>query len=162
MRAVAESGRTDVALYTGNDDNIVANLVTPFQFRIDDRLVERRFVGGLLGHWSVWSQASVELHRRCRQAVELGSSDFADLLQTGVEVTDMNAALFDVAHNFEGAICGVHEVLRRQGLLKGVWCLDPAERLSPNQADEITRVQTAYPHLTDDSFVAEHLDTWLR
>ncbi len=162
VRAVAESGREDVALYTGNDDNIVADLITPFRFRCHGEIIERRFVGGLLGHWAVWTHAAVQLHDRCRRAVEDDSRDLSQLIADAAAVTDMNAALFDVAHDFAGVIPGVHEVLRRQGLLAGTWCLDPDEQLSPGQADQITRVTQAYPHLIDDAFVAEHRDDWFR
>ncbi len=153
VRAVIEAGRDDIALYTGNDDNIVADLLTPF--RIAGR--ECRIVGGLLGHWSVWTKRAVELLARCRNA---GATP--ELLRLGVEVTDSNAAFFDAAHGFRGCIAGLHEILRRQGLLAGTWCLDERETLSPGQAAEIDRVCRAYPHLADDAFVAEHLDDWLR
>ena len=153
IRALADSRRTDVALYTGNDDAIVTDLLTPF--RIGDR--ELRFRGGLLGHWAVWTQPAVALLQRC-----LTEPASAELLRLGAEVTDANAAFFDAANGFRGCIAGLHEVLRRQGLLEGIWCLDPEEGLSPGQAEEIDRVQAAYPHLTDDTFVAEHRDAWLR
>ncbi len=160
LRAVAESGRDDIALYTGNDDNIVADLVTPYRFQVGGRTVERRFVGGLLGHWAVWTRRAVEILDRCHAAVESGVG-LEDLLRLNVEVTDANAVLFDVAHGFAGCIAGLHEVLRRQGLFEGTWCLDPQETLSPGQAQEIDRIQRMYPHLTDDQFVAEHRDEWL-
>jgi len=153
IRALAESGREDIALYTGNDDNIVADLITPFRFGGK----ELRITGGLLGHWSVWTQKAVELLRRCKE-----DAATSGLLRLGVEVTDSNAAFFDAAHGFHGCIAGLHEVLRRQGLLEGIWCLDENEGLSPGQAKEITRVHSAYPHLHDDAFVARHLDQWLR
>jgi dihydrodipicolinate synthase/N-acetylneuraminate lyase len=153
IRAVAESGRDDIALYTGNDDNIVADLVTPWRFGTR----QLRFTGGLLGHWSVWTKSAVELLQRCQ--AEAASPE---LLQLGVEVTDCNAAFFDSANSFHGCIAGIHEVLRRQGLLQGIWCLDEGEGLSPGQAQEIDRVYRTYPHLNDDQFVAEHLETWLR
>lgn len=157
VRALAESGREDIALYTGNDDNIVMDLVTPFRF---GRLV-RRIVGGLLGHWSVWTRKAVELLEECRAVVGSGAGVPVELMRRAVEVTDCNAAFFDAANNFAGCIAGVHEVLRRQGLLEGIWCLDPNETLSPGQSEEIDRVYRAYPHLNDDAFVAEHLDEWL-
>jgi len=153
IRAVIDSGRDDIALYTGNDDNIVADFLTPFQFAGK----EKRIIGGLLGHWSVWTKRAVELHERCRRA-----DATPDLLRLGVEVTDSNAAFFDAANGFQGCIAGLHEVLRRQGLLKGIWCLDEKEMLSPGQLTEIDRIYSAYPHLNDDDFIAEHLDTWLR
>ena len=184
VRAVAESGRDDIALYTGNDDNIVLDLLTPYRFSIGGRVAERRIVGGLLGHWAVWTRRAVELLEAvvsCRLSVVSGSSRQpttdnrelttdncqlttanCDLLQRAVEVTDANAAFFDVAHGFAGCIAGLHEVLRRQGLLEGTWCLDPNETLSPGQSEEIGRVYRMYPHLSDDEFVAEHRDGWLR
>lgn len=153
VRAVAGSGRRDIALYTGNDDNIVADLLTPFPFAGS----ERRIVGGLLGHWSVWTRRAVELLERCRHA-----DATPELLRLGVEVTDSNAAFFDAANGFRGCIAGLHEVLRRQGLLEGLWCLDEDETLSPGQLAGIDRVYAAYPHLHDDEFVAGHRDEWLR
>ncbi|MBI2679924.1 MAG: dihydrodipicolinate synthase family protein [Candidatus Solibacter usitatus] len=154
IRAVADSGRaSEIALYTGNDDNIVGDLVTPFGFA--ERTL--RMVGGLLGHWAVWTLRAVELLERIH--VESAS---ADLLAIGTQITDANAALFDAANQYHGAIAGVHEVLRRQGLLVGRWCLNPAEDLSPGQSQEIDRVCAAYPHLSDDAFVREHLDEWLK
>ena len=162
MRAVAESGRDDIALYTGNDDAIVSDLVTPHGFRVGERAVERRMVGGLLGHWAVWTRRAVELHRACRRVAEGGKPVPAGLLRRGMEVTDANAAFFDAANGFAGCIAGLHEVLRRQGLLQGIWCLDPRERLSPGQAAEIDRVYRAYPDLNDDAFVRARLDDWLR
>jgi len=163
VRAVAESGRDDIALYTGNDDNIVIDLLTPFRFAAPGGgTVERRIAGGLLGHWSVWTKRAVELLETCRSAVASGGAADAELLARSVEVTDANAAFFDAANGFAGCIAGVHEVLRRQGLLAGTWCLDPAETLSDGQAEEISRVYAAYPHLNDDEFVRQHLDDWLR
>ena len=159
MRAVAESGREDIALYTGNDDNIVLDLLTPYRFRVGGRTVERRIVGGLLGHWSVWTRRAVELLAKCHG---VGETISEELLARNVEVTDCNAAFFDVANNFAGCIAGLHEVLRRQGLLEGIWGLDPKETLSLGQSAEIDRVCAAYPHLNDDAFVGEHRDEWLR
>jgi hypothetical protein len=162
VRAVAESGRKDVALYTGNDDNIVLDLLTPFTFQSNGKTIERRIVGGLLGHWSVWTRCAVELLGECHAAAQSGTAIPPHLLRKSIEVTDSNAAFFDAANNFSGCIAGLHEVLRRQGLLEGSWCLDPDETLSPGQADEISRVYAAYPHLNDDAFVRENLDVWLR
>lgn len=153
VRAVMEAGREDIACYTGNDDNIVADLLTPFHFAD----AERRIVGGLLGHWSVWTLRAVELQQRCRSA-----DATPELLRLGAEVTDCNGAFFDAANGFRGCIAGLHEVLRRQGLLEGLWCLDEGETLSPGQREEIDRVYRTYPHLHDDAFVAEHRDAWLR
>jgi dihydrodipicolinate synthase/N-acetylneuraminate lyase len=158
VRAVADSGRTDLALYTGNDDAIVPDLVTPFPAGGDGP--PRRIVGGLLGQWAMWTHSAVRLLDRARAAREAGKID-ATLLRDGAALTDANAAIFDAANGFAGCIPGIHEVLRRQGLLGGTWCLDPHEELSRGQAEEITRVVREYPELTDDRFVAERLDGWL-
>ena len=160
VRAIADAGRDDVALYTGNDDNIVLDLITPYEFNVDGILVERRIVGGLLGHWAVWTKRAVELLKECKAATKAYAIP-AELLRKNVQVTDANAAFFDAANGFAGCIAGIHEVLRRQGLLEGIWCLDPDETLGPGQAGEIDRVCRAYPHLTDDEFVREHVDRWL-
>ncbi len=163
VRAIVESGRSgSISLYTGNDDNIVADLLTTWRFCADGRDANIRIVGGLLGHWAVWTKRAVGLLERTRSIAESGQPVPAELLTLGVQVTDSNAALFDVAHDFAGCIPGIHEVLRRQGLLAGTWCLNSDERLSPGQADEIDRVCRAYPHLLDDDFVAAHRDEWLR
>jgi len=161
IRAVAHSGRDDVALYTGNDDNIVLDLLTPYCFPVGGRMVVRRMVGGLLGHWAVWTRQAVKLVEACHAAAASGGPIPADLVRLAVEVTDANAALFDVEHGFAGCIPGVHEVLRRQGLFAGTWCLDPNETLSPGQSDELDRVCRSYPHLTDDEFVVRHRHEWL-
>lgn len=158
-RAIAESGRAEeIALYTGNDDAIVVDLLTEYRFA--DRTV--RMVGGLLGQWAVWTRSAVELHAEVCRAQSGDLTVLAQLLRRAPELTDANSAVFDAAHGFAGCIAGVHEVLRRQGLLQGIWCLDPAEQLSPGQADELSRVSAAYPWLADDDFVADHLDHWLR
>lgn len=161
VRALAESGRDDVALYTGNDDNILLDLVGRFSFLVGSRVVERRFVGGLLGHWSVWTRRAAQLLETCQGVAERGEPLSADMLRLATEVTDSNAALFDAANNYRGCIAGLHEILRRQGLLEGIWCLDPEEGLGPGQMAEIDRVCRAYPHLRDDEFVAAHRDQWL-
>jgi hypothetical protein len=161
IRAVAESGRDDIALYTGNDDNILLDLLSPFRFKVNGRLVERRIVGGLLGQWAVWARKAVELHARCREVVSRGAPVPQSLLGLATALTDANAAIFDAANNFTGCIPGIHEVLRRQGLLEGTWCLDLHERLSAGQRDDITRVCAAYPQLTDDHFVRQRRDHWL-
>jgi hypothetical protein len=157
---VAARAEERVTLYTGNDDHIVLDLLAPFRFVRDGQPVTVRIKGGLLGHWSVWTRAAVQLLERIHGAVEAGSADM-DLLALDSQVTDCNAALFDVAHDFHGCIAGCHEILRRQGLLQGTWCLDPHEGLSPGQAEALSRVQRDYPHLTDDAFVAEHRERWL-
>lgn len=161
VRAIAEAGRDDIALYTGNDDNIVMDLLTPFRFIANGRPVERRIVGGLLGHWSVWTRKAVELLDECHTISGSGGGVSDEMLRRSVEITDCNAAFFDTSHGFAGCIAGLHEVLRRQGLLEGLWCLDPNEGLSPGQLEEIDRVYAAYPHLNDDDFVAAHRDEWL-
>jgi hypothetical protein len=162
VRATAESGRDDIALYTGNDDNIVMDLLAPFRFQHEGKSLERRIVGGLLGHWAVWTKKAVELHAECRRLARASQPVPARLLRQAAEVTDANAAFFDAANGYAGCIPGLHEVLRRQGLLEGTWCLDPNEKLSPGQPEEIERVCRAYPHLRDDEFVAENRDEWLR
>jgi dihydrodipicolinate synthase/N-acetylneuraminate lyase len=162
VRAVAEVGREDIALYTGNDDSIVLDLLTPFRFQVGGQWIERRIVGGLLGQWAIWTRQAVELLRACHEVAQSGAAIPVELFHRAVEITDANAVVFDVANNFAGCIAGIHEVLRRQGLLEGTWCLDPHETLSPGQAEEIDRVCRAYPHLTDDDFVAGHLAGWLR
>ncbi len=166
MRAVAASDRRDqIAMVTGNDDNIVVDLLSEYTFpaaRAELQPLSISFVGGLLGHWACWTHAAVGLLQRCQVARDSGSADeLRELLRIGHQVTDMNAAIFDAAHNYSGCIAGVHEVLRRQGLLEGIWCLDEDERLSPGQSEEISRVCDSYPHLMDDAFVAENLDRWL-
>jgi hypothetical protein len=149
-----------VTLYTGNDDHIVLDLVTPFAVRRDNRDVTVRIKGGLLGHWSVWTRNAVQLLERVHQAIAAGRID-NELLALDSKVTDSNSAFFDVAHDFRGCIAGCHEVLRRQGLLANILCLDPHEGLSPGQAEEITRVHDAYPDLHDDAFVKGNLERWL-
>ena len=161
-RAIAESGRSaDIALYTGNDDHIVEDLLETYRLPSDAGTVTVRFVGGLLGHWAVWTKRAVELLDQIQSVVADGWVP-RELSARAVEVTDANAALFDAANGFAGCIAGLHEVLRRQGLFAGRWCLDPDEDLSPGQAEEIDRVYRAYPHLADDAFVAEHRDAWLK
>jgi dihydrodipicolinate synthase/N-acetylneuraminate lyase len=191
VAALAESGRRDVALYTGNDDAIVVDLLTPFPgfgaHGAPTTLRPLHFSGGLLGQWAVWTNRAVDLLRCCRavtsppsqsvgatSSISHGSGEASSamaerrgrevlrLLALGAELTDANAALFDPAHQFAGCIPGIHEILRRQGLLAGRWCLDPDEDLSPGQMEEIDRVLNKYPHLTDDAFVCEHLDRWFK
>ena len=170
MRAIAESGRSDIALYTGNDDNIVMDLLTPFRFDVNGRKVERRFVGGLLGHWAVWMSSAVRLLNRCHAAVAdfgersrtAGPTIPGDLVEASVAVTDCNSAFFDSANRFAGCIAGLHEVLRRQGLFEGVWLLDEHETLGPGQLAELDRVCRVYPDWNDDAFVAAGLDKWLK
>ena len=159
VRAVAESGRPDIALYTGNDDNIILDLVTPYSFGG----AGHRIVGGLLGQWAVWTRRAVELLEFCHGVVrKCGDAVPVVVLRMNVQMTDANAAIFDAAGAFAGCIPGIHEVLRRQGLLENLVTLDEHETLSPGQAEEIDRVYRAYPHLNDDEFVAKHRDEWLR
>jgi dihydrodipicolinate synthase/N-acetylneuraminate lyase len=161
IRGVINARAEDrVTLYTGNDDHIVLDLTVPFTFMRDGQPVTVGLKGGLLGHWSVWTQRAVELLDRIHAAVEKNAVG-PELLALDAQVTDCNAAVFDVAHDFHGCIAGCHEVLRRQGLLQGIWCLDPNEGLSPGQAAELSRVQRDYPHLVDDDFVAAHRERWL-
>jgi hypothetical protein len=162
IRAVADAGRDDIALYTGNDDDIVLDLLSPFRFNRVGATVTRWFAGGLLGHWAVWTRSAVDLFDKCRRIREENGPVPVELLATAMQVTDCNAAFFDAANGFHGCIAGLHEVLRRQRLLSGVWCLDPDEGLSPGQREEIDRVYEAYPNLNDDAFVAAHRDDWLR
>lgn len=160
-RAVCSSSRRDkIALYTGNDDNIINDLLTTYRFTIDGTEVEKQVVGGLLGHWAVWTKKAVELLEEIKQARQSQQIDL-NWLSRNIEVTDTNAVLFDAANSFAGCIPGIHEVLRRQGLLQGTWCLNPHEVLSPGQSEEIDRIYKLYPHLHDDEFVREHLDVWL-
>ncbi len=160
MRALAESGRDDIALYTGNDDSIIVDLLTPFTFEHQGRRVTRRIVGGLLGHWGVWTRCAVQLLDEIKAARTAPTLD-ARWLERAIAVTDMNAALFDSANGFRGCIPGILEVLRRGGLVPSIHCLNPHEVLSPGQAEELTRVARAYPELTDDAFVAANRDRWL-
>ena len=159
-RAVAESGRAaEVALYTGNDDAIVADLLSTLA--VGPHAAPVRFVGGLLGQWGVWTRRAVELLNAVKDCRTRGGQGALELLGLGQQLTDANAAIFDAAHGFRGCIPGILEVLRRQGLVAGRWCLDPAEEVSPGQAEEIDRVLGLYPHLTDDDFVRENRDRWL-
>jgi hypothetical protein len=161
VRGVAEAGAADrVTLYTGNDDHILFDLLNPFTVMAKGQPQIMRIKGGLLGHWSVWVKRAVELLARVHTAVASGKVP-EDLLGLESQITDSNAAIFDVAHDFHGVIAGCHEILRRQGLLEGIWCLDPNEGLSPGQKEEIDRVCASYPHLMDDDFVRANLDRWL-
>ncbi|MEW2923128.1 dihydrodipicolinate synthase family protein [Muricauda sp. ANG21] len=160
VRGVAESNRSDeVALYTGNDDNIVADLLTEFKIPVNDGIVKKRIIGGLLGHWAVWTKKAVELFDEIKHSNPL---DVSELLTKGVKITDSNAAFFDSRNGFKGSIAGIHDVLIRQGLLESNHTINPNERLSPGQKKEIDRIYEIYPELNDDLFVAENLDNWLR
>ncbi len=157
VRGVAESDRADqIALYTGNDDNIIADLLTKYSIVAHGKTRQMEIVGGLLGHWAVWTRRVVEICNDLKK-----DAKYPDLLSLGTQITDCNAAFFDVAHDFSGCIVGIHEVLRRQGLLQGTWTLNPNENLSAAQKEEIDRVYAAYPNLNDDDFVAENLQKWL-
>ena len=154
VRAAALSSRADaITLYTGNDDNIVADLLTEYRFEVEGKVYKKRFDGGLLGHWSIWTKRVVQMFEKIKKT----HADTADMLTLAAEITDANAAVFDAAHDFAGCIPGIHEVLRRQGLLKGIWCLNPDETLSEGQSEELDRIAALYPHLTDDDFVREYL-----
>ncbi|MDP2334890.1 MAG: dihydrodipicolinate synthase family protein [Bacteroidota bacterium] len=160
VRGVVESGRADqIVLYTGNDDNILVDLLTEYSLSDGTKIVKKRIAGGLLGHWAVWTKKAVELLDLVHAQEATG--DLRHLLTMGTHITDSNAAFFDVANNFAGCITGIHEVLRHQGLLEGIWTLKENETLSPGQKEEIDRIYKAYPELNDDAFVAENLDRWL-
>lgn len=159
VRAVADAGREkEIALYTGNDDSIVTDLVARYRFRRGRENVVLRMSGGLLGHWAYWTRNAVRLLEKTRRVRGTVPSS---LMSLGAATTDANGAIFDAANGFRGCIPGIHEILRRQGLLRGRWCLDPREELSPGQMKEIDRVIAAYPDLTDDKFVKENLDRWM-
>lgn len=161
VRGVVASGRADeIALYTGNDDNIVIDLLTEYQIKSGDKVISKRIVGGLLGHWAVWTRTAVNLLHEIQQTGYKG--DLSKWLTLAAKVTDSNAAFFDAAHGFAGCITGLHEVLRRQGLLEEIRTLDEKEVLSPGQKEEIDRVYKAYPELNDDAFVAANLHKWLQ
>ncbi len=160
VRGVIESGRADeIALYTGNDDNILVDLLTEFKFDLGSKVVTKRIVGGLLGHWAVWTRSAVRLLEQIQQGTLAG--DIHTQLNLSMQISDSNAAFFDAANNFKGCIVGIHEVLRRQGLMDGLWTLNESEVLSPGQKEEIDRIYKAYPDLNDDDFVAKNLERWL-
>ena len=156
VRAVIDSGRTDIALYTGNDDNIIADLLTPFGQAKNPRYI----VGGLLGQWGVWTERAVALLREIK-AVRADGRLTTEWLRRNAALTDVNAAVFDPANGFSGCIPGIHEILRRQGIFETTACLDPRERLSPGQAGELDRVSREHAWLVDDKFVQQHLGRWL-
>ena len=159
VRAVCSSARrNEIALYTGNDDNIVADLLTPYSFNINGTQTEKRIVGGLLGHWAVWTNSAVALLNEIKQGEAEHSKNIKKLLAKGIEVTDMNEVIFDARNSFHGCIPGIHEILRRQGLIEGRWCLNEKEELSPEQMEEIDRIYKMYPQNTDDAFVKEFLE----
>ncbi|MFT4412250.1 dihydrodipicolinate synthase family protein [Fredinandcohnia humi] len=161
VRAVCHSTRNrEIALYTGNDDNIVNDLLTTYKVRVNNEIVEKKIVGGLLGHWAVWTKNVVSLFERIK-AERDNAHIPAELLTLGQEITDANEVLFDARNQFKGCIAGINEVLARQGILKGNWCLLEKERLSVGQSEEIDRIYKEYPHLTDDEFVAANVTKWL-
>lgn len=161
VRAVAFSSRKDqIALYTGNDDNIVIDLLTKYRFNKDGKNYEKSFAGGLLGHWSVWTHTAVKLFDKLKEAAKSERIP-SELLTLAAEVTDANAAFFDSSNDFQGCIAGLHEVLRRQGILNGIWCLNEKETLSPGQSEEIERVYEMYPHLNDDAFITANIEKWI-
>ncbi len=162
IRAVCDAGRADdIALYTGNDDTIVHDLLTPYQIITPGGPQQVRIVGGLLGHWCAWTQRAVEQLAQIHELTGTNADVPANMLTLATEVTDSNAAFFDAANNFSGCLSGINEVLRRRGQVPSAICLNPKEQLSPGQAEDLDRVQAAYPHLNDDDFVAENLDRWL-
>jgi dihydrodipicolinate synthase/N-acetylneuraminate lyase len=160
VRGVAESKRADeIVLYTGNDDNILVDLLTEYRIQVGDKIVQKQIVGGLLGHWAVWTRTAVQLLEKIKN--NQLQENIRETLALANQITDSNAAFFDTANNFEGCITGIHEVLRRQGLLEDIWTLDKDETLSPGQKEEIDRVYAAYPHLNDDGFINANLQKWL-
>ncbi len=163
VRAVAAAGRNDIALYTGNDDNIILDLLTQFPTESGGIETSTQVVGGLLGQWAVWTRGAVRLLERVR-ATRAATTIDAQWLRLAAALTDANGAIFDAAHGFAGCIPGIHEILRRQGVLCGTWCLDPQETLSPGQADEIDRATRRYPFFgaEDDALMREKRDDWLR
>ncbi len=162
MRAVCDSSRRDrIAMYTGNDDNIIADLLTNYEFEVNGEVVQKSFVGGLLGHWAVWTYKAVSILEEIKDAkINSDTRKLQDLLTRGVKITDVNAAIFDPANAFHGCIPGIHEILRRQGLLEGRWCLNPNEILSKGQMEELDRVYKCYPNLNDDEFVRNFIENY--
>ncbi|MBQ9760297.1 MAG: dihydrodipicolinate synthase family protein [Clostridia bacterium] len=160
VRAAALSERNEeITLYTGNDDNIVIDLLTKYKFEKNGKTVVKGFEGGLLGHWSVWTKRAVEMFEKIKIEKEKDTIS-TEMLTLAAEVTDTNSAFFDTAHNFSGCIAGLHEILRRQGLMSNIHCLNPEEGLSEGQLEELDRIQRTYPHLNDDAFIKEHLAEW--
>jgi len=162
VRAVCTSKRNaEIALYTGNDDNIIVDLLTSYSVKTDSGMVKKEIVGGLLGHWAVWTKKAVELLDSIHEIKRSEGEIPHEMITLNAAVTDTNAAFFDAANNFSGCIAGIHEVLRRQGLLEGIWCLEKNETLSAGQKEEIDRVYSDYPDLNDDSFVKENIKIWM-
>ncbi|MBV6639257.1 MAG: dihydrodipicolinate synthase family protein [Cyclobacteriaceae bacterium] len=163
IRAVCNSDRNEeIAIYTGNDDNILNDLLTTYRIKKDTgEVVEKEIVGGLLGHWAVWTQKAVELLKEVKKVKASGQAFDKELLTRNINITDSNSAFFDTKNAFRGCIAGIHEVLKRQGLLEGIWCLNPEETLSPGQSEEISRVYRDYPELNDDDFIKANIETWI-
>ena len=162
VRGVAESSRAkEIALYTGNDDHILLDLITEHAIPTENGVRQLGFTGGLLGHWACWTRRAVE-HLELAKRYRTSGATAASAFTLATQITESNAALFDPEHDFAGCIAGIHHVLHRQGLMGSTRTLNPDETLSPGQADAIDRIYQHYPHLTDDAFVAEHLDDWLR
>ena len=160
VRAAALSERSnEITLYTGNDDNIVIDLLTKYSFTKDGKTYEKSFCGGLLGHWSVWTKKAVEIFNKTQEAKNSGNIT-PELLTLAAEVTDTNSAFFDTANNFKGCIAGLHEILRRQGLMENILCLNPDEKMSDGQIEELDRVSSMYPHLSDDDFIKANIENW--
>ena len=162
VRAICHSPRyKEIALYTGNDDNIVNDLLTTYRFSVNGEVREKKIAGGLLGHWAVWTKRAVEIFAEIKKAQNQDTIP-KELLTLGQQITDCNAVIFDARNHFRGCIAGINEILRRQGLLAGNWCLLDKERLSPGQAEEIDRIYREYPHLNDDDFVKANREKWLK
>ena len=162
VRAVCDVGReNEIALYTGNDDNILIDLLTEYRILTPHGERKVRIVGGLLGHWAVWTKKAVELLSSVQRWTQEGGDIPREMFVLANQITDANSVLFDTVNDFRGCIPGIHEILRRQGLFAGTWCLNPDECLSPGQKDEIDRIYKSYPHLCDDNFVRENIDFWL-
>ncbi|MFC1558482.1 dihydrodipicolinate synthase family protein [candidate division KSB1 bacterium] len=164
VRAVAEAGKeNDIVLYTGNDESIVHDLITPFRYKVGDSYKTVRIKGGLLGHWAFWTKKAVELLDEIHGIVNNDEKTItAELITRAAQLTDVNSAVFDAAHTFSGSIPGLNEILRKQNIFEGIWTLKPDEILSPGQREEIDRVYESYPHLNDDQFVKENIDKWLK
>ena len=160
-RAAAFSDRAEeIALYTGNDDSIIIDLLTQFKFEKNGKIYQKEIVGGLLGQWAVWTRTAVKMFNELKEVTEKNNIP-QKYLTLAAQLTEANAAIFDAANNFQGCIPGIHEVLRRQGLLKGNWCLNKQEKLSPGQKEKINQIYKNYPHLNDDEFVENNLEKWL-
>lgn len=162
LEAVAHSGRSgEIALYTGNDDNIISDLLTRYEFNVDGHPVSLRIVGGLLGQWACWTKRAVEYLTRIKNICESEIAIPQQMLTLANQLTLANKAIFDADNHFAGCIPGISYVLKQQGLLEEVKTLNPHEQLSPDQAAKIDRIRSNYPQLTDDDFVKENIHKWL-